>query len=76
MQNILLNVRVQSIYFQTKENELGITHSTSEKRITITEAENILDEREMIYEEVLKVKYEYVELEVPLNEFEKYIIKG
>lgn len=75
MENILLKVRVQSIYFQTQENELGITYSTSEKRITISEAESILNKRSMIYEEVLKVKYEYVELEVPLKDFENYLIK-
>lgn len=73
MKNILLKVRVQAIYFQTRKNDLGITHSTSEKRISIAEAEEILIGREIEYEEILKVKYEFVELEIPLSDFENYI---
>lgn len=75
MSTILLKVKVQSIYFQTRKDDLGITHSTSEKRITINEAEEILIDREIEFKEVLKVKYEFVELEVPLNNFENYIIQ-
>lgn len=75
MDNILLKVRVQVIYYQTRKNDLGIAHSTSDKRITISEAEDILVDREVEYEEVLKVKYEYVDLEIPLNDFENYLIQ-
>lgn len=76
MDHILLNVRVQSIYFQTRDNDLGIEYATSDKRITIDEANNILTDREIECEEVLKVKYEYVELEIPLKEFNTYIIEN
>ena len=76
MSHILLNTRVQSIYFQTRNNELGIEYSTSDKRITIDEAKNILTDREIECEEVLKVKYEYVELEIPLKQFNQYIIEN
>lgn len=72
---ILLKVKVQSIYFQTPKDDLGITHSTSEKRITIAEAEDILLDREIEFKEVLRVKYEHVDLEVPLKDFENYIIQ-
>lgn len=73
MQYILLKVKVQSIYYQTRKDDLGITHATSEKRITIAEAEDILLDRKIEYKEVLKVKYEFVEIEVPLKDFENYI---
>ena len=32
-QYILLNVKVQAIYYQTEEDELGISYATSNKRI-------------------------------------------
>lgn len=73
MPNILLNVKVQSIYYQTRTDDLGITHATSEKRITIAEAEDILLDRKIEHKEVLRVKYEFVEIEVPLENFENYI---
>ena len=71
---ILLNVKVQAIYYQTDKDELGISYTTSEKRVTIAEAENILLDRQISYKEVLKVKYEYIELEIPLEDLESYII--
>ena len=73
MSNILLKVKVQVIFYQTRTNELGTKYATSEKRISIAEAEDILVEREIEYAEILKVKYEFVELEIPLNDFENYI---
>ena len=75
MDNILLKVRVQVIYYQTRKNDLGISYATSDKRITIAEAEDILVDREVEFEEVLKVKYEYVDLEVPLDDFENYLVE-
>ena len=74
MNDILLKVKVQAIYFQTNEDELGISYATSDKRITIAEAENILLDRDIHYKEVLKVKYEFIELEIPLSNLENYII--
>lgn len=75
MDHILLKVKVQSIYFQTRNDDLGISYATSDKRITISEAEDILLDRNIEFKEVLKVKYEFIELEIPLNEFENYIIQ-
>ena len=74
LDHILIKVKVQIIYFQTDENSLGQEYATSEKRITIAEAENILLDRDIHYKEVLKVKYEYVETEIPLTDFKNYII--
>lgn len=73
MTNILLKVKIQAIYYMTKENKLGIKHATSDKRITIAEAEEILNNRNISYEEILKVKYEDIELEIPLDEYDNYI---
>lgn len=74
MDYILIKVKVQTIYFQTDENELGQEYATSDKRVTISEAENILVDRDIRYKEVLKVKYEYVEMEIPLTDFKNYIV--
>ena len=75
MDHVLLKVKVQVIYFQTRKDELGISHATSDKRITIDEAEEILINREVEFKEVLKVKYEFVDLEIPLKDYENYIIQ-
>jgi len=72
--NIILQVKVQAIYYQTDQDGLGISYATSEKRITISEAENILLDRDIHYKEVLKVKYEYIEMEIPLYDLESYLI--
>lgn len=70
---IEIKAKVQNIYYQTDTDELGIARATSDKRITIAEAEDILIDREIFYKEVLKVKIEYIELEIPLNELENFI---
>lgn len=74
MKGILLKVKVQTIYYQTRNDDLGISHATSEKRITIDEAQDILTERQIEFKEVLKVKYEFVELDLPLEVFENNIL--
>lgn len=75
LNNIVLKVKVQSIYYQSRKDDLGITYATSEKRITIAEAEDILLDRKIEFKEVLKVKYEFIDLEIPLEKFEDYIIQ-
>lgn len=75
MDHILLKVKVQSIYYQDLTDGLGISQATSDKRITIAEAEDILIDRKIEFKEVLKVKYEFVEVEIPLADFENYIIQ-
>ena len=73
MQTITLSVKIQAIYFQTLENNLGIEHATSDKRITLAESEEILKEREIEYDEILKVKYEDHEIQIPLKEYKTFI---
>ena len=72
--HILLNVKVQAIYYQTEKDELGISYATSNKRITIAESEEILLDRKIRFKEILKVKYEFIEMEIPLNNLENYIL--
>ena len=72
--HVKFRVKVQVIYFQTRDEELGKVYATSPKRITISESEQILEEREIGFDEVLKTKYEDRDIEIPLDEFENYII--
>ena len=72
---MILNVKIQAIYFLTDQSELGITHATSEKRISIEEAKEILNDRKIVFEEILKVKYEDVTVTLPLAAYETYLVK-
>lgn len=70
----MIKTKIQLINFETTSGELGKSYVTSEKRITIAEAGEILQERGIDFDQVLKVKYHTVELEIPLTDFESYII--
>ena len=74
--HILIRTKIQAIYYQTEKDELGIAHATKKDnvRITIAESEDILLDRKIEFKEVLKVKFEDIDLEIPLNEYENYII--
>lgn len=72
-QSIDLKAKVQVIYYQSSDDNLGQEYATSEKRITISEAEEILSERQIEFKEVLKVKYEFKDISLPLETFTKYI---
>ena len=71
---INLNPRLQVIYYLTQDDELGKEFATSEKRISLDEAESLLNHREVEFKELLKVKYEVIEIELSVEEFKKYII--
>lgn len=75
MSHIVIKTKVQVIYFQTRKDDLGITYATSEKRITIDEAQDILLDRKIEYKEVLKVKYEFIDLELPIETLENHLIQ-
>ena len=70
---INLNPRLQVIYYLTDDEELGKEYATSEKRISLDEAEFLLINREVEFKELLKVKYEVIEIELTVEEFKKYI---
>ena len=72
--NITLQTRVQNIYYQKPDDELGITAATSDKRISIAEARQILADRDIDFSDILKVKYETIDLELPLDELQNFTI--
>ena len=71
--NINLNPRLQVIYYLTQDDELGKEFATSEKRISLDEAEFLLINREVEFKELLKVKYEVIEIKLTVEQFKKYI---
>ena len=71
---IKLNPRLQVLYYLTDYDELGKEYATSEKRISLDEAEIILNHRQVEYKELLKVKYEIINVTMDIDEFEKFII--
>ena len=76
VQNVFLKTKIQSIYYLMENDELGITYeSTNEKRLSMIEAEQLLKDRGIDFQEVLKVRYEDVEIEIPIHDLNSYIIK-
>lgn len=75
--NIKTNVRVQNIYYQPNEDlmQLGMYPATSDKRITLDEARDILRKNNIKFKQLLRVKSEEMILDIPVNEFKKYTIK-
>lgn len=69
-----LKARVQKIYYQTSGDELGFEIATKDTKISMAEAENILAARNIDCKEVLKVKYEYVLLEISPEDIKTYLV--
>src|SRR5699024_9382114 len=65
----------QVIYYQSDQLDLRKEYATSEKRISLDEAEEILQERNIAFEQIFKVQYERHTLELKSEEFETYIKK-
>jgi len=73
-QTITIKARVQNIYYQDENNYLGIARTTTDKqKLTQAEARDVLIDREIPYKDILKVKIEYIELELPVDKVEEYI---
>lgn len=73
-QTITIKARVQNIYYQDENNYLGIARTTTDKqKLTQAEARDVLIDREIHYKDILKVKIEYIELEIPVEKVEEYI---
>lgn len=73
-QTITIKARVQNIYYQDENNYLGIARTTTDKqKLTQAEARDVLIDREIPYKDILKVKIEYIELELPVEKVEEYI---
>ena len=73
MSKLELKTRVQVIYYQSSELDLRKEYATSEKRISLDEAEDILKERNISFEQIFKVQYERHTIELKSAEFENYI---
>ena len=73
MSTLKLKTRVQVIYYQSAELDLRKEYATSEKRISLDEAEEILEERNIAFEQIFKVQYERHTIELKSAEFENYI---
>ena len=73
MSTLQLKTRVQVIYYQSDHLDLRKEYATSEKRISLDEAEEILQERNIAFEQIFKVQYERHTLELKSEEFENYI---
>src|SRR5699024_9369086 len=64
MSTLKLKTRVQVIYYQSDQSDLRKEYATSEKRISLDEAEEILQERNIAFEQIFKVQYERHTLEL------------
>ena len=73
MSTLQLKTRVQVIYYQSSELDLRQEYATSRKRISLDEAEEILKERNIYFEQIFKVQYERHTLELKSEEFETHI---
>ena len=69
---IKVSTRLQVIYYQKDNYELGIAYASGEKRVTIEEAQKILKRRNIPFNEILKVKYDTMTIDLPISELENY----
>lgn len=69
---IKVSTRLQVIYYQKDNHELGIAYASGEKRVTIEEAQKILKRRNIPFNEILKVKYDTMTIDLPISELENY----
>ena len=76
MPNILIKAKVQLITYETPSGNLSQQYATSEKRISFSDAREILLERDIEFKEILKVKYENVQFNIPVTQFEQNLIKN
>ena len=70
--NLDLGSRVQVIYYM-KDDELGITYATYPRRIKFAEAEQLLKDRSLEYDKILKIESEFIRFTISLETFEKNI---
>lgn len=69
---IKVSTRLQVIYYQKGDYKLGIAYASGEKRVTIEEAQEILKRRNINFKEILKVKFDTMNIDIPIEELEKY----
>lgn len=74
-EKMVFKLRVQNIYFQDNDNNLGIFRINPEKKISLSEAVKILEDHHIKFYDVLKVKIEYVTIETDPKALEKMIVQ-
>lgn len=73
METISLPVKLQKIYFENENSELGTHYTTSTERLTIKQAEEILDAKEIEYKSVFQVRKETVDIELTETQLHQLI---
>lgn len=72
---IKLPVKLQKIYFQDDNSDLGIHYVANTERITMNQAEEILQEKGITFKQVFQVKKETVELELTEEQLQELIVQ-
>ena len=70
---LIFSTRVQVIYFSTDDGSLEKEFATSKKRISFEDAEQILNARNIPFNEILKVKYELKDLAIEVKDYKAQI---
>ncbi|HSH51879.1 MAG TPA: hypothetical protein VK982_09185 [Bacteroidales bacterium] len=65
-------VKLQNIYFETVEKELGIFHTNQKERISKDEAAEILQENGVEFESIFQVRKEDVVIQLTMEELENF----
>ena len=73
MAQVEIKPKVQTITYEHQDGSLGKEYATSDKRISLAEAESILLDRNIIFKEVLKVKYEYITLSLSTDQINEHL---
>ena len=73
MSTLKLKTRVQVIYYQSDQLDLRQEYATSEKRISLDEAEEILQSRNIAFEQIFKVQYERHTIYIESETYEHFI---
>ena len=73
---MIFDLRLQVIYYETDDEQLGKEYVTNEEnqRISLAQAEELLHQREIPFRDLLKVRFETLQLNMSLADFKKYII--
>lgn len=73
-EKLQLKAKVQVIYYSTPDESLGQIFATPPKPLNVKECEEILKSRNIAFTEVLKKRYQYIDLEMTPFEAEKFLV--
>lgn len=72
---INLDVKLQNIYYEDLEGELGLFYTDKKDRITINEAKEILTTNHIDFQSVFKVRKETMTIELTIDQLNNLIKK-